>query len=318
VSRTIGVIGGMGPAATLDFLGKLIAATPAEGDQDHLRVLVDNNPKIPDRNAGMAGTGPSPAPVLAEMARGLERQGAEALVMACNTAHAFADDIRAAVAIPFFSIVEESADELTRRAPEGAAVGVLATTGCLDAGLYQRALADRGLGALVPGDGERQRLMAAIYRIKTGDVGEAVRGEIAAVARALVDRGAAAVLSACTELPLVLKAEDLDVPLLDSTDVLVAKTVAWATAEVPPEEEPLTDEEITYFAAIRATREFAEACARFRAQNGYPDKTPLDELMTSLATELWDRNFSQAEVRAAFERATSALHSYAARVDRRP
>ncbi|HYE43985.1 MAG TPA: amino acid racemase, partial [Caulobacteraceae bacterium] len=171
MSRTIGVIGGMGPAATLDFLGKLIAATPAEGDQDHLRVLVDNNPKIPDRNAAMAGTGPSPAPVLAEMARGLERQGAEALVMACNTAHAFADDIRAAVAIPFFSIVEESADELARRVPEGAAVGVLATTGCLDAGLYQRALADRGLGALVPGDGERQRLMAAIYRIKTGDVG---------------------------------------------------------------------------------------------------------------------------------------------------
>lgn len=228
MSRTVGVIGGMGPAATLDFLGKLIAATPAARDQDHLRILVDNNPKIPDRNAAIAGTGPSPAPVLRDMARGLERQGAEALVMACNTAHAFADDIRAAVTIPFFSIVEESADELARRLPAAATVGILGTDGCLDGGLYQRALAGRGLEALtLDGDG-RARFMAAIYRIKAGDTGDSVRGEIVALARSLEARGAAAVLSACTELPLVLKAADLDAPLLDSTDVLVAKTVAWA------------------------------------------------------------------------------------------
>lgn len=228
MSRAIGVIGGMGPAATVDFLQKLIAATPAERDQDHLRILVDNNPKIPDRNRGIAGDGPSPAPVLAEMARGLERQGAEALVMACNTAHAFADDIRAAVAIPFFSIVDESADELVRRVPAGAKVGVLGADGCLDAGLYQRALAERGLEAVILDPPERARFMAAIYRIKAGDTGEAVRTQIAVLARSLEQRGAAAVLSACTELPLVLKQGDVAVPLLDSTDVLVAKTVAWA------------------------------------------------------------------------------------------
>lgn len=232
MSRVVGVIGGMGPAATLDFLGKLIAATPARRDQDHLRILVDNNPKIPDRNAAIAGKGPSPAPVLAEMARGLERQGAEALMMACNTAHAFAADIRRAVAIPFFSIVDESAEALVRRVPPGSKVGVLGTDGCLDAGLYQRALAGRDLEALILTADQRSRFMAAIYRIKAGDTGEVVRKDIAALARALEDRGAAAVLSACTELPLVLKQSDVGVPLLDSTDVLVAKTVAWALGNV--------------------------------------------------------------------------------------
>src|SRR5262245_16312339 len=101
--KTIGVIGGMGPAATADLFAKLLAATPAERDQDHLRVLIDNNPHLPDRNAAIAGRGPSPGPHLAESARGLERAGADFLIMACNTAHAFVADIEAAISIPLLS-----------------------------------------------------------------------------------------------------------------------------------------------------------------------------------------------------------------------
>ena len=231
MSRAIGVIGGMGPAATVDFLAKLLAATPAERDQDHLRVLVDSNPKIPDRNQALAGAGPSPAPVLAEMARGLERSGAEALVMACNTAHAFADDIRGAVRIPLISIVEESADELARSVGAGATVGVLAADGCLAAGLYQRALAERGLKFVAPAADDQARLMRLIYGVKAGDTGPAARAGMKALAEALVAQGADVILSACTEVPLLLKTADVDVPLLDSTDVLVRRTVAWARDE---------------------------------------------------------------------------------------
>ena len=231
MSRTVGVIGGMGPAATVDFLAKLIAATPAERDQDHLRVLVDSNPKLPNRNAAIAGTGPSPGPALAAMARGLERSGAEMLVMACNTAHAFAGEIAAAVSVPFLGMIDAAADVAAIRAPAGGGVGLLAADGCLDANLYQDALAARGLAPVVLDRAGRDRFMTAVYRIKAGDLSTEVRTEMKALAAALVAAGADVLLAACTEVPLALGAADADRPLVDSTEALVARTVAFARAD---------------------------------------------------------------------------------------
>jgi len=227
LSRVVGVLGGMGPAATLEFQARLLAATPAARDQDHLRVIVDCNPKIPDRNAAIAGAGPSPGPVLAAMAKGLEAAGAAFLVMPCNTAHAFAGDIRAAVTIPLISLIEAAADEAARVAPK-AAVGVLAVDGTRAARLYETALAERGLSTLMLDADQQARFMACIYAIKAGDTGAAIRGEIGALARTLSARGARAVIAACTELPLVLGPADLDVPHIDSTAVLVAATLDHA------------------------------------------------------------------------------------------
>jgi uncharacterized protein YdgA (DUF945 family) len=109
--RNIGVMGGMGPAATADFLGKLLALSGAARDQDHPRILVDCDPTIPERHAAIRGEGPSPAPRLVAMAEGLERAGAEVLCMPCNTAHAFEADIRAATKLPFVSITEQTYDK---------------------------------------------------------------------------------------------------------------------------------------------------------------------------------------------------------------
>lgn len=228
--RAVGVIGGMGPAATWDFCRKVLAATPASRDQDHIRLLVDCHPGVPDRNAALAGEGPSPGPVLADMARGLERSGAQAIVIACNTAHAWAADIRAAVSIPFVDMVEATVAELRTRWPQARRAGLLAVDGCLRAELYQRALAAAGLGPVPLAEAEQARFMALVYQIKAGDTGPQARAEMAALARTL---DADAVLSACTEVPLVLAAADLDRPLLDSTDVLVARTVAFAQGDVP-------------------------------------------------------------------------------------
>ena len=98
MSKTVGVIGGMGPEATVDFLRRIVAATPAQEDQDHIRVLVDNNPKVPSRLAALVyGTGANPLPVLIDMARGLERQGADFLTIPCNTAHYYLPRIAEAV-----------------------------------------------------------------------------------------------------------------------------------------------------------------------------------------------------------------------------
>ncbi len=227
-SVSVGVLGGMGPAATLDFLQKLLAATPARTDQDHLRVLVDSNPKLPDRNAAIAGRGPSPGPGLASMARGLEASGADVLVMACNTAHAFEPDIRGAVKIPFLSMIEATVEAVLQRSPGVRRVGLLAAAGCLDAGLYQAAFAAHGVRTLEPRDALRERFMALVYRIKAGETGPAARAEMASIGAALVAQGAEALAAACTEVPLVLDPSDVSVPLTDSTDALVAKTSAFA------------------------------------------------------------------------------------------
>lgn len=228
MTKTIGVIGGMGPAATLDLFAKLLEATPAERDQDHLRVLIDSNPRVPDRNAALAGRGPSPGPQLAAAARGLERAGADVLVIACNTAHAFQDEITGAVAIPLLSMIDATADAAVANKPSR--VGVLAADGCRRAGLYKRAFAARDVEALFLDDGAQADFMQLVYRIKAGDTGEAVCSSMTALGASLLARGAELVVAACTEVPLVLGADALGAPLIDSTDALVKRVVAFALA----------------------------------------------------------------------------------------
>ena len=123
-SLAVGVLGGMGPEATVDFMTRVLAATPARVDQEHIRMLVDHNPGIPDRHAAIAGTGPDIGPELAAMARGLEAAGADFLVMVCNTAHAYTEAIRTAVSIPFVSIVDVVMAAVAERPAGGGAAAV--------------------------------------------------------------------------------------------------------------------------------------------------------------------------------------------------
>lgn len=227
--RTVGVLGGMGPEATLDFFARVLAATPAERDQDHLHVIVDSNPQVPNRNDAVAGTGPSPAPVLAEMAQRLAAAGAELLVMPCNAAHAFADAIRAATEVPFVSIVDVTVAEVLRRRPDVRTVGVLAAAGALDAGLYRSAFGAHGVATVEPEGADRDAFMELLYRIKRRDHGPDVSAAMAELADRLVAAGAELVVAGCTEVPLVLKAPDVAVPLVDSTDALVRATIVGAT-----------------------------------------------------------------------------------------
>jgi aspartate racemase len=219
----------MGPDATVDFLSKVIAATPAEKDQDHLRILVDNNPQVPNRQEAVLRGGEDPGPALAAMAKGLAAGGADFLVMPCNTAHAFRDAIVAAVDIPLVSIIDVTVDACAG----AAAVGVLATDGCLASNVFQEALAARGLRAVLPDDAEIAELMRLITRIKAGDQGPDVAAGMRKLAEALVARGADAIIAGCTEIPLVLQADALDVALVSSTDALAAATVAIALSYTP-------------------------------------------------------------------------------------
>jgi aspartate racemase len=217
-SLALGVLGGMGPAATLDFLTKLQAFTPAESDQDHIRVLMDLNPKVPDRNVPGSGAGA----VLAEMAGALAGAGAEVLAMPCNTAHAHADLIQRASGLPLIDLIETGA---TAARDLGARrVGVIGTKGALR--LYREYLAAQAMG-LVTLDPERQEdFMATIYKIKGGDLGPAVQKEMAGYAADLIAGGAEAVIAGCTEAPLVLGPNDVRAAFIDPGELLARRCVA--------------------------------------------------------------------------------------------
>jgi len=225
---TAGVLGGMGPAATVDFMAKVYAADPATVEQDRVRLIVDCDPGVLDRNAAVRGEGPSPGPSLAAMARGLVGAGADFLVIACNTAHAWTADIEAAVAAPVLSMIEAACDELALRHPDVRRVGLLAGDGCLEAGIYQAAFARRGWQTMIPGAKGQAQFMATLYRIKSGAVGEAERAVFAACAGETLAAGAQVVVAGCTEIPLVLKSGDLAAPLIDTSQVLAERTVAFA------------------------------------------------------------------------------------------
>lgn len=227
MARTVGVLGGMGPRATADFFQKLIDRTPAARDQDHLRVIIDSNPHIPDRSRCILEGGEDPTPALVATARNLERAGADFLVIPCNTAHHFLEAIRRAVRIPVLDITEAVA----RRAEGFSAVGLLATRATVAAGLYQKALGRRGCRVVVPSPKAQERVDRAIFAVKAGDLGSQVRGWVREAARELLADGAQALVLGCTEIPLVVDPQEWSVPVLDSTALLAEAAVEEALRE---------------------------------------------------------------------------------------
>lgn len=217
----------MGPEATVDFMARVIALTPGDRDQDHVRMIVDQNPTVPDRQDALLRDGDDPGPMLADMARGLEDLGCDFLVMPCNTAYAYQNDITAAIDIPLISIIDATLDA----AKAAKCVGVMATVACLRANVFQSTLEARGMSHVLPTREEAENLTRLVFEIKRGNKGELTKAALARIARGLVARGADVIVSACTEIPLVFGARDLDVPLLSSTDELAKMTIALARGD---------------------------------------------------------------------------------------
>lgn len=225
--RRIGVLGGMGPQATVLFQQKLIDAVPATDDSGHVPLIVDMNTQVPSRIAHLIeGTGEDPGPVLAGMARGLEAAGAEALAMPCNTAHHYAPRIRAAVAIPLIDMVALSVAEARRMAGPGGRVGVLASPAVQAAGIFDQAFAAEDLTPVYAP--EERSLLGAIRAIKSAGACDAAKDALHAASAALVEAGAAVQFIACTELSLIPDATDPRARLRDTLDVLAEAVVAFA------------------------------------------------------------------------------------------
>ena len=225
--KIIGILGGMGPEATADLYMKIIRATHVEKDQDHYRVIIDSNAKIPDRTPAILGKGPNPLPVMLETGLNLQRAGADFIIMPCNTAHYFHDRLQAGLEIPVLHMIRLSAEDTRRRHPEVSKAGLLASDGTLASRLYE-SYGEQGIEIVAP-SGESQRdVMDAIYRdIKRGDL-ETGGKLLHRVAHELMDAGAEAVICGCTEVSLVLHDGDLTVPVVDPLQVLAEKAVELA------------------------------------------------------------------------------------------
>jgi aspartate racemase len=232
----IGVLGGMGPEATVDFFQKIIKHTAAVRDQDHLRVLIDSNPKIPDRTPAILGSGENPLPLMVESARNLERAGADFIVIPCVSAHYFIQEVKGGIAIPVISIIEEVAGEVERRLPGIRHIGLIATTGTIRAGLFQDRLREIGVEVLVPlPEDQESSVMSAIYGksgIKAGFTSLENKGEILKASSALIERGALGIIGGCTEVPLVVEQSDLEVPFLDSLTILARAAIRLAKGKL--------------------------------------------------------------------------------------
>lgn len=230
-TRVLGVLGGMGPLASAQFMLRLTLLTPAERDQDHIPAVLWSDPRVPDRTAARLAGGADPLPALLRGIRGLEGAGCGAIAIPCNTAHGWFDAMQAATRLPILHIVDAAAAELARLGVPGGEVGVMGTAGTLAMRLYQERLEARGYACLVPEPAEMERLVSpAIALVKANRVAEAY-APLAEAARALAARGARAVVLGCTEIPLGIQAGPaLPFPVADTIDALARAAIAWARA----------------------------------------------------------------------------------------
>jgi aspartate racemase len=227
----VGILGGMGPEATADFYLKLVHATPATRDQEHLQVLIWSDPTIPDRTDALLTHGEDPTPALIAGARLLKAAGAQLLAVPCNTAHAFLAAVQAEVDIPIVHMIEETAKYVQRLSPTVQKVGLLSTTGTQKAGLYQSWLDREGISVITPAAGCQENLvMTPIRAIKAGNTTVA-RPLFIQAAQGLIDAGAQAIIAGCTEVPVGLSADDLAVPFIDPADILAVTVVRSVLAE---------------------------------------------------------------------------------------
>lgn len=218
----VGVLGGMGPDATVELMRRVIRATPARDDGDHIRMIVDNNPKVPSRiKALIDGTGEDPGPTLSAMARGLERAGASFLVIPCNTAHHYLPTIRGAVAVPVVDMIDLTVARLQSLASPVRRLGLLASPAVRLTGLVESRCRKVGIEVLYPEGADDEAVLALIRAVKAGQVPEAAMAVYRAAAERLQARGAEGLGIACSELSAVGGLSTSYVPIIDTLDVLV-------------------------------------------------------------------------------------------------
>jgi len=237
MKKTIGILGGMGPEATAYFFSLIIKHTAAAKDQDHVPVLIYSRPQIPERTAAILGRGPSPVPLLREGVQTLARAGAGFIVVPCITAHAFLPDIRRASPVPVLSLLDETLASVRKMNPGLKRAGLLASTGTVGSGLFAKAFAKADIEIITPSEKEQSRLMQAIFGaggVKAGFTEGRPGKLVLDIALLLIKRGAEAIIAGCTEIPLVLREEDIPVPFIEPMRIAARAAIVKAGYRLKP------------------------------------------------------------------------------------
>jgi aspartate racemase len=227
--KVLGVLGGMGPLASAQFMLRLTLLTPATRDQDHIPTVLWSDPRVPDRTLGKLADGADPLPWLLRGIEGLQRAGCGTIAIPCNTAHGWYDEMQKAARVPILHIVDAAAADLRRMDVGSGTMGLMGTQATLAMRLYQDRLGAQGWDCIVPSPQEMERLVSpAIALVKANRVGDAY-APLADVVRSLAARGASCVVLGCTEIPLGIQAGPApDLPVVDTIDALARAAISWA------------------------------------------------------------------------------------------
>ena len=235
----LGIIGGLGPMATAYFLQLITQMTDAQIDQDHVEILIHSKPQIPDRTSFILGkNSSSPVPDMVKVGKGLAEQGADILAMPCVTAHFFQKELEEAIGIPIINAIEETVIYLKER--DVRKVGIMATDGTIESGIFQKALEEAGMEVYLPSQVQQKNVMYLIYEnVKAGKPLELP--VFRDVSEELLGRGAEVILLGCTELSLLKRDYDLEPWYLDVMEVLARKAVLSCKKLAPQYEELFSD-----------------------------------------------------------------------------
>ncbi len=231
--KVVGILGGMGPEATVDLMQRIIANTPASDDVDHIHCIVDNNPKIPSRMKAILQTGgEDPGPCMAEMAKKLEQFGADFLVIPCNTAHYYYENVARAVTIPVVNLIDLVVENVLADNPGMTQIGILGSTTIVKTQLYKTLFLKRGVEVVYPDDVMQEMLFNVIKNVKRGQTGKETRQGFSDIGYHLKDKGVSLAILGCTELGII--ASDLPLDYIDAAEVLAKEVVAVAKNKKAP------------------------------------------------------------------------------------
>jgi aspartate racemase len=225
--KVVGILGGMGPEATVDLMQRIINLTPADDDIDHVRCIVDNNPKVPSRiKAIIDGNGEDPGPCMADMAKRLESWGADFLAIPCNTAHYYYSAVTDAVQIPVINLLDLVVAHVKETRPSCRTIGVLASTAVLSTRLYEKRFEAVGITVVYPTEKFQNILLDVIKEVKAGNRSDEIIETYLEICQSLKLAGVDAAIVACTELGVIKT--DVPLELIDAADVLAKKIIAVA------------------------------------------------------------------------------------------
>jgi aspartate racemase len=229
--QNVGILGGLGPEATQLLFKKIIDKTPAKCDQEHIPIIIYNNPQIPDRTKAILYGEESPLPELIKTAKILEFMGAKSIVIPCNTAHYFIDRLQMNIKIPIIDMIKETVLFIKQNYPETTKIGLISTTGTIASRIYHNEFNKIGVKVITPDSKvQENKVMDSIYGKKGIKAGfhKIPQQKIEKVGQELINNGAEIIIAGCTEISIVLKQKRIPYVVINPLSILAEKAIEFA------------------------------------------------------------------------------------------